>query len=559
MVMTRKISEKKQYGVYYTPKRVADTLCAWAIRSSDEFILEPSFGGCDFLDASLNRFAELGLVGTNAKNQLYGCDIDENAFDFLTTIIDKPNGHFKQGDFLSFTLESFHLEQNGFDVVIGNPPYVSHHNMVDNQKEAAIKALENQDIKIGGRASLWAYFILHSISFLKLGGRMAWVLPSSFLYADYAKNIQKKIMEKFERCLVINLHERLFLDSGTEEISVITLCDNLHAEKGQGKIDFVSASDLNEMNSIIKKWNSGEIIIPDNDTPSNNFTSTDAKDLFDILTTHPNTKKLGEIFDVQIGIVSGANSFFILNKSEWQKNNLPNAVKTHILTKFRYSQGLGLNQNDIDTIEAIDAPCLLVDTTKAEKIDGNLKKYIDSFPEEKIKNTTTFTRRAQSGVWHKFNDHRIPEAFFPYMQNEGAWIVLNQAKVNTTNSIHRLYKKENVYVNDKLVAISILSSFSQVSSELVGRTYGAGVLKHEPSEANKILILLPDVDDELIDKKFTELDALFRQGLFHKARQAANLFLLNFYSDDIKKHFLSFDQELIRLQNRRYPLKKLTK
>jgi len=50
--MARQISEKKQYGIFYTPKRVTDILCKWAIRSKTDKVLEPSFGGCKFIESS---------------------------------------------------------------------------------------------------------------------------------------------------------------------------------------------------------------------------------------------------------------------------------------------------------------------------------------------------------------------------------------------------------------------------------------------------------------------------------------------------------------------------
>ena len=225
--MTHKISEKKKYGVFYTPRHVADILCNWAIGSAGVKVLEPSFGGCDFLEASRERFMTLGASQFQSESQIYGCDIDDFAFDVLKTSFLNPNGHFKKDDFLELTLSSFPVDSAGFDVVIGNPPYVSHHNMAKDQKESAFKALQLQNLAIGGRASLWAYFVLHSVSFLKIGGKMAWILPSSFLYADYAVKIQDVLKSKFQRCLFVNIHERLFLVDGTEEISIVVLCLSL--------------------------------------------------------------------------------------------------------------------------------------------------------------------------------------------------------------------------------------------------------------------------------------------------------------------------------------------
>lgn len=555
--MVHKISEKKQYGVFYTPKRVADILCNWAIKSTSDQVLEPSFGGCDFLDASLSRLDDMGVVESDAQQQLFGCDIDENAFVFLKERIPNVNGHFKKTDFLELSITSFPVDQKGFDAVIGNPPYVSHHNMAENQKISAVRALKTHGLELGGRASLWAYFVLHSMSFLKLGGRMAWVLPSSFLYADYADKVQETLASNFEKCLIINLHERLFLESGTEEISIIALCENFRNGTAKANIDVLSVSDVSAMEAVIKDWDNDNLTIPANRSMNNSLNSIIAQDLFSIFSSHTDTKSLGDLFDIQIGIVSGANSFFIINRPIWDKYDLPETLKSHVLTKFRFAKGLLLTNDDAETLEKIGESCLLFDTTKAGVIDGAVANYLATFPVEKISTTTTFKRRERSGIWHRFNDNRIPDAFFPYMQNMGTWIVLNKARINSTNSIHRLYCQEGIdEMQIKLAAISILSTYSQLSSELEGRTYGAGVLKHEPSEAVKIQLLMPDADDPLIDETIFEIDGLLRQNLFHRARNTADRFLLNFYSDEIKRDYVCFEQELILLQSKRMPLKK---
>ncbi len=558
--MARQISEKKQYGVFYTPKRVADVLCKWAIRSKSDKVLEPSFGGCDFLESLRSRFIELGLQKTLAERRLFGADVDQSAFSTLSTFLTNPNGHFKQKDFLSLSVSSFPVSDLGFDVVVGNPPYVSHHNMTDEQKKTAFESLGNNDFELGGRASLWAYFVLHSLSFLKLGGRMAWILPSSLLYSDYAKQVRDILSKRFERCLLINLHERLFISDGTEEISVITLCEGLVESNPNPNMQIIFASHTSEIEKIIERWENKKIKGKSNIQAVSRLSNAESRKLFEQLLTDASTKQLGDLFDIQIGIVSGANSFFILNSENWKKHKLPDKVASRVLTKFRFAKGVNLEQEDVETILQVGENCLLIDTGRVDKIDRKVQEYLDSFPKDKIETTTTFTRRKRSGIWHRFNDNRIPDAFFPYMQNIGTWIVINKACINATNSIHRLYCRDNINEKDlKLAAISILSTFSQLTAEIEGRTYGAGVLKHEPSEAAKIKLLMPEVEMKKIDSTIKKIDKLLRQGLHQQARKLADEFLLEYYSGEVKYSYSFFENELSSLQSRRMPLKKLSR
>ena len=71
--------EKKKHGIYYTPPEASKILCEWAIKSTDDKILEPSFGACGFLESSCAGLNELGNASPSL--QLFGCDIDPKAFN----------------------------------------------------------------------------------------------------------------------------------------------------------------------------------------------------------------------------------------------------------------------------------------------------------------------------------------------------------------------------------------------------------------------------------------------------------------------------------------------
>ncbi|MGA1841890.1 MAG: hypothetical protein ACMUIU_14825 [bacterium] len=57
--------DKKKIGAFYTPSEASLILCGWAIRSSEDRILEPSFGGCDFLEQAKFRLELLGAKTPN--------------------------------------------------------------------------------------------------------------------------------------------------------------------------------------------------------------------------------------------------------------------------------------------------------------------------------------------------------------------------------------------------------------------------------------------------------------------------------------------------------------
>ncbi|TOM80467.1 SAM-dependent methyltransferase, partial [Vibrio parahaemolyticus] len=217
-------------GAYYTPAALSQVLADWAILQADQDILEPSFGGCGFFESSIARLHELGC--STPEKQLYGVDIDEHAFEILNKKFSKSvdvNQRFILKDFIQVKPIEFSVHK--FDVILGNPPYVSMHNMTDEQRLSCDNVLRNSPFSkhtMGRNASLWAFFLLHSLEFLKEGGRVAWVLPSSLLHADYAEKLVQIHQRHFEKIKVLKLAERFFKEEGAQETSIILLAQGFH-------------------------------------------------------------------------------------------------------------------------------------------------------------------------------------------------------------------------------------------------------------------------------------------------------------------------------------------
>jgi adenine-specific DNA-methyltransferase len=178
------LAERRKIGAYYTPKTVTDALSEWAIRNAGDVVLEPGFGGCGFLESSANRLKALGCVEPSA--QLHGCDVDNHAFHVLHRRLGltRLREHFVLGDFLGQESDAFGGKR--FDVVLGNPPYIRHHYIIGEQKALARALRDRMLPSLSLQASTWAFFVLHACEFLKVGGRVAWLLPSSFMHAYYA-------------------------------------------------------------------------------------------------------------------------------------------------------------------------------------------------------------------------------------------------------------------------------------------------------------------------------------------------------------------------------------
>ena len=106
----------------------------------------------------------------------------------------------------------------------------------------------------------------------------------------------------------------------------------------------------------------------------------------------------------------------------------------------------------------------------------------------------------------------VPDLLLTYCANHHPRLAFNEAEVLQTNTIH------GVTVPDRDLAPALAAGFynslTLLSAELAGRSYGGGVLKLEPTEAEALLLppippnlgsLLGQVDSLVRNKNLTDL------------------------------------------------------
>lgn len=86
-----------------------------------------------------------------------------------------------------FEFPEVFIGREGFDIIIGNPPYV---NLINEQETR--KFLEKQfDEVYSGKADLWFYFVVRSIKLLSLNGVLSFIVSRYFLNAPEAAKLRR--------------------------------------------------------------------------------------------------------------------------------------------------------------------------------------------------------------------------------------------------------------------------------------------------------------------------------------------------------------------------------
>ncbi|EGQ8314622.1 N-6 DNA methylase [Vibrio cholerae] len=534
MLNPHPLSKKRELGAYYTPPELSQVLTDWAIVRSDEEILEPSFGGCGFFDSSIKTLRRLGCK--SPEKQLYGVDIDGHAFSILSEkfghMVETSN-RFIQNDFISVQPSDFSV--NEFDVVLGNPPYVSMHNMTEKQREACEKVLHNSPfsgLTMGRNASLWAFFLLHSLSFIKEGGRVAWVLPSSLLHADYAKRLLAIHKRHFYSVKVLKLAERFFKEEGAQETSVILIAEGFSAEPMENThFSVASVENVIELKQAIEtQLQATESGV---DGYKLDIVSREARKAYFDLMNSESSKPIGHYADIKIGMVTGANKYFIVDKKTIEKFGLPEDVLQPAIGKFSFFSGITHDMRKHKKLQCDGYRAYLVCPTEEhmQNPEHPVSIYLNQITQQERNKNRTFAKRPHWFAPGYGIDGIIADCFLSYMIHLGPRMVVNKAKLNCTNSIHKvIFREKTSALVKQAFATTLLSTYSQFSAEIEGRAYSSGVLKIEPSAGRNIKVLFTnncvedlvaiktDVERELQEgdhKMATELvdDVLIKHGL----------------------------------------------
>ena len=112
------------------------------------------------------------------------------------------------------------FEKGGFDVVIGNPPYVFGGGLGISKEEK--KIYKNIYVSGSGKVNLFTLFVEKGIEIIKKNGRISYIIPNTFLRVTSYDNIRKHILLNTELTDVVDLGAGIFDDAVTSAIIFVS-------------------------------------------------------------------------------------------------------------------------------------------------------------------------------------------------------------------------------------------------------------------------------------------------------------------------------------------------
>lgn len=318
----------KKIAYYPTPNEIVKIMIKLTNPLKNKTILDSGFGEGAFIDEILNfKF-----------KKLIGVELDFFFFNKLK----KKNKHnlilFNQ-DYLTF--EKF----KNFDLIIGNPPYITSDSLPPKIKENII------NITGSGEGNIYYAFILKSIDLLKDNGELIYILPYDFFFNSYAKKLRDKMIEEGEFEVIIDLNDLKIFKNASPDTIIFKWVKRKKRKKNLIRI--IKNIKFSNFEIIIKslndilKTNKNNTIFTINKISQFNYTQN-IWSLNNFVSFKKNYK-LSKNSIVGVGIVNGCEKIFSLSNKEiklFTKNEKKLFVKTFIKSKNLIEYGIhNLNNN----------------------------------------------------------------------------------------------------------------------------------------------------------------------------------------------------------------------
>ena len=500
----------KAFGAFYTGAVVAEFLVRWALRGSNDTVMDPSFGGGVFLRAAAAQLRNLG----GAERQVYGVELDEEVYARVSRELKGiSRENLIRSDF--FTVEPTSLPK--LDAVVGNPPFVRYQSFDGALAASRAKA---QGVALTKLASSWAAFVVHSAAFLKPGGRLGMVVPAELAHAAYARPVLDYLTRTFGRVTLLSFKERLFPDLSQDTLLLLAEAKN-GAFEGLFWRDVDKGETLAQSVDVILKDVTKlplEPLVQGQEKLITQLLTPEARTLYAELSAHPSVAKLGTLADVGIGYVTGANSFFHLSPARAAELRLADVYLNRAVFRGAAFSGLTFTETDWEKADTKNAGYLL--NVMGDDLSAELESYLGQGEAEGVPGAYKCRVRTP---WYRVPHVYTPDALLTYMSGLRPQLVANDAGAVAPNTLHVVRFKPGAAVPARTLAAFWQTSLTSLSAELEGHALGGGMLKLEPGEAQRVLVATPAGEFGELE---AELDELLRQGKTDEAQTLADSIFL---------------------------------
>lgn len=551
---------RHEMGEYYTPPEICDLICRLTIDDADDVVMDPGCGSGGFLVSAYHRKRDLlngdSDVHDRIIDSLYGIDINRfpahlSAINLAIQDLSEytEQVHVEVSDFFHVNPDTQRFQReratgegsevetgrvealSGLDVVVGNPPYIRQE-LIDDKDLVRDHLSRVNGEHLSKRSDIYAYFLTHSTEFLRDGGRLGFITSDNWLDTSYGADLQEFLLDKYRIRAVIKFDRQAFTDALIGSTVIILQREQSASDRDENVTKFLRIHEelgINDIVEIVEEEHEPGVLVRDEHYRL--FTSQQAAlhdeekwtrffyapALYFECEAADHVTRLDDIAELEYGIKSGANKFFINRREEAEELGILSYCRpllkasgqvTHIsFDGYQAEEWVILDVHDLveearDAMrdELHDNQATAVKEWFRENGHEDLATYIDWGEMQEYHTNTTCEKRP---IWYDLGDMNVAPMLIPrfmWRRNIVLWNVENG--VGTTQ-FYDIFPDEDV---DARVVCALLNSrLAWLSREIEGRQAGGqGMTRNEVKVYEAGEILLPD-PRELSDDERTRL------------------------------------------------------
>jgi hypothetical protein len=193
---------------------------------------------------------------------------------------------------------------SGFDIVIGNPPYVRIQTLKQQDPHQVAFFKEHYESARKGNYDLYVVFVERGLQLLRSGGTLAYILPHKFFNAQYGAPLRGLLAKGRHLKHVVHFGDQQVFPGATNYVCLLFL-----SQAGADTCRFVRAENLHEW---LQNFKGTEGILPAQSISATewNFTVGRGSSVFEHL--NKAFPKLGDTADLFVGVQTDADDVFIV-------------------------------------------------------------------------------------------------------------------------------------------------------------------------------------------------------------------------------------------------------
>lgn len=495
---------QKLRGGYYTPLDLASFIARWIADLKPDKVLEPSCGDGAFFQA-------IADVGAFSNAAITGFELDDDEAGKAARRAKElrlNRAEVRSEDFLGWAIQNMDKGGERFDAVVGNPPFVRYQFLPPEFQVRAAAIFDELGLRFTKHTNAWVPFILASMSLLRPGGRLAMVVPAEIIHVTHAQSLRSYLGKECRRLVIIDPEELWF--DGTLQGAVILMAEKRSGPRqeaeGLGMLpvrgrEFLRRSPTElfaEPQSINGKTVAGKW--------TRALLDLETRELFDELEGHSEIHRFDDIARVDVGIVTGANKFFLVPDDTVEAYGLSKYAHP-MFGRSEHCPGVIYDDRQHAANAEKGSPTNFLWFDEApNKMHSRARQYIERGEREKLH--TRYKCRIRT-PWYKVPSVYSTEVGMLKRCHDTPRLILNRIGAYTTDTAYRIRTRD---VEGERLVGCFINPLTALSAELEGRHYGGGVLELIPSEIERLLIPLP----KKVDLDLEELDASIRGRPTHE-------------------------------------------